>query len=122
MIAGSERMFKLETLNLDHVHRTDSNRQKLIHKAKMKSLRISVVIICAFMICWTPYYVMMIIFIFMNPDKRVRINYLKLIDKVSFSHNLPGTFRETFGYETLEISYISGYLFRGQFTQTFIHS
>lgn len=49
---------------------TQTNRQRLIHKAKMKSLRISVVIIIAFLICWTPYYVMMIIFLFWNPDKR----------------------------------------------------
>lgn len=48
-----------------------TNRQRLIHKAKMKSLRISVVIIAAFLICWTPYNVMMIIFTFLNPDKRV---------------------------------------------------
>lgn len=48
-----------------------TNRQRLIHKAKMKSLRISVVIIVAFLICWTPYNVMMIIFTFLNPDKRV---------------------------------------------------
>lgn len=48
---GSERMFKLETghttttNHFDHMRRSDSNRQKLIHKAKMKSLRISVVIV-----------------------------------------------------------------------------
>lgn len=39
----------------------------------MKSLRISVVIIIAFLICWTPYYVMMIIFLFWNPDKKVKL-------------------------------------------------
>lgn len=49
---GSERMFKLETghttaSHFDHIRRSDSNRQKLIHKAKMKSLRISVVIVVA---------------------------------------------------------------------------
>lgn len=44
-------MFKLETghttttNHFDHMRRSDSNRQKLIHKAKMKSLRISVVIV-----------------------------------------------------------------------------
>jgi len=52
---------------------TQTNRQRLIHKAKMKSLRISVVIIIAFLICWTPYYVMMIMFMFLNPDKRVSL-------------------------------------------------
>ena len=50
---------------------SQTNRQRLIHKAKMKSLRISVVIIFAFLICWTPYNVMMLIFMFWNPDKRV---------------------------------------------------
>uniref|UniRef100_A0A1A9ZG33 G-protein coupled receptors family 1 profile domain-containing protein n=1 Tax=Glossina pallidipes TaxID=7398 RepID=A0A1A9ZG33_GLOPL len=48
-----------------------SNRQRLIHKAKMKSFRISVVIIIAFLVCWTPYYVMMVIFMFWNPDERL---------------------------------------------------
>lgn len=37
----------------------------------MKSLRISVVIVAAFIICWAPYYVMMLIFMFLEPDKRV---------------------------------------------------
>jgi hypothetical protein len=69
---GSERVFKLEaTIHSDHMRRSDSNRQKLIHKAKMKSLRISVVIVAAFIICWTPYYAMMLIFMFTNPDERL---------------------------------------------------
>lgn len=52
---GSERVFKVEsTVQPDQIRRSDSNRQKLIHKAKMKSLRISVVIVAAFIICWTP--------------------------------------------------------------------
>ncbi|KAL7034533.1 hypothetical protein ACKWTF_008001 [Chironomus riparius] len=69
---GSERVFKLEaTIHTDHIRRSDSNRQKLIHKAKMKSLRISVVIVAVFIICWTPYYAMMLIFMFMNPDERL---------------------------------------------------
>lgn len=68
---GSERIFRLEAPVEKCYRRTDSNRQRLIHKAKMKSLRISVVIVFAFIICWTPYYVMMIIFMFLNPDKRV---------------------------------------------------
>lgn len=70
-MTGSERIFRLDTPVDKYYRRTDSNRQKLIHKAKMKSLRISVVIVAAFIICWTPYYVMMIIFMFLNPDKRV---------------------------------------------------
>lgn len=71
--AGSEKMFqgsKLANYSTTKQLPTQTNRQRLIHKAKMKSLRISVVIIIAFLICWTPYYVMMIIFLFWNPDKR----------------------------------------------------
>lgn len=87
----SERLFKLDATNYnDQIKRSDSNRQKLIHKAKMKSLRISVVIVAAFIICWTPYYAMvceticyfrrcsfvfghaqMLIFMFTNPDERL---------------------------------------------------
>ncbi|XP_064461440.1 gonadotropin-releasing hormone receptor-like isoform X2 [Ornithodoros turicata] len=46
-------------------------RRKLLHKAKMKSLMITVVIVLAFIICWTPYYCMMIIFIFLDPDDQL---------------------------------------------------
>ena len=42
-----------------------------MHRAKAKSLRISIVIITAFIICWTPYYTMMIIFMFLDPDKHL---------------------------------------------------
>jgi len=45
-----------------------------MHRAKNKSLRISVVIVMAFLIWWTPYYTMMIIFLFLNPDKHVSIS------------------------------------------------
>lgn len=72
-LTGSEKMFqgsKLANYSTTKQLPTQTNRQRLIHKAKMKSLRISVVIIIAFLICWTPYYVMMIIFLFWNPDKR----------------------------------------------------
>ncbi|KAM8708846.1 hypothetical protein ACLKA7_015763 [Drosophila subpalustris] len=73
-ISNSEKMFqgsKLANYSTTKQLPTQTNRQRLIHKAKMKSLRISVVIIIAFLICWTPYYVMMIIFMFWNPDKRL---------------------------------------------------
>lgn len=72
MNTDSERVFKVDsTIHSDQMRRSDSNRQKLIHKAKMKSLRISVVIVAAFIICWTPYYAMMLIFMFTNPDERL---------------------------------------------------
>ncbi|XP_034481985.1 gonadotropin-releasing hormone receptor [Drosophila innubila] len=73
-ISSSEKMFqgsKLANYSTTKQLPQQTNRQRLIHKAKMKSLRISVVIIIAFLICWTPYYVMMIIFMFWNPDKRL---------------------------------------------------
>lgn len=64
-------MFQMNAISSDPSHRVLNNRQKLIHRAKMKSLRISVAIVAAFIICWTPYYVSMLMFMFMNPDKRV---------------------------------------------------
>uniref|UniRef100_A0A1B0GGS5 G-protein coupled receptors family 1 profile domain-containing protein n=2 Tax=Lutzomyia longipalpis TaxID=7200 RepID=A0A1B0GGS5_LUTLO len=45
-------------------------RQKMLHRAKMKSFRMSVLIVLAFLICWTPYYAMMLIFIFLDPDEK----------------------------------------------------
>lgn len=66
-------MFQMNAISSDPSHRVLNNRQKLIHRAKMKSLRISVAIVAAFIICWTPYYASMLIFMFMNPDKRVLI-------------------------------------------------
>uniref|UniRef100_A0A1I8Q7Y5 G-protein coupled receptors family 1 profile domain-containing protein n=1 Tax=Stomoxys calcitrans TaxID=35570 RepID=A0A1I8Q7Y5_STOCA len=70
-ISSSEKMFQGSKLAAYTNKPTgQTNRQRLIHKAKMKSLRISVVIIIAFLICWTPYNVMMLIFMFWNPDKR----------------------------------------------------
>ncbi|XP_043257553.1 gonadotropin-releasing hormone receptor isoform X1 [Colletes gigas] len=71
-ISRSERMFKLELSNKNVCRMNgDLNRRKLMHRAKMKSLRISVVIVAAFILWWTPYYAMMIILMFLHPDKRV---------------------------------------------------
>ncbi|XP_035783037.1 gonadotropin-releasing hormone receptor-like [Anopheles albimanus] len=69
-ISSSEKIFRIDTSAVDrttYYRRSDTNRQRLIHKAKMKSLRISVVIVVAFIVCWTPYYIMMLIFMFLNP-------------------------------------------------------
>ncbi|KAH9378304.1 hypothetical protein HPB48_007228 [Haemaphysalis longicornis] len=49
----------------------DDARRRLLHRAKMKSLMITVVIVAAFIVCWTPYYCMMIIFIFLEPDDQL---------------------------------------------------
>ncbi|KAJ9586747.1 hypothetical protein L9F63_019685, partial [Diploptera punctata] len=48
---------------------SEINCRRTTPRAKMKSLRISVVFVMAFIICWTPYYIMMIIFVFLNPDE-----------------------------------------------------
>ncbi|XP_035897734.1 gonadotropin-releasing hormone receptor isoform X1 [Anopheles stephensi] len=72
-ISSSEKIFRIDTSAVDrttYYRRSDTNRQRLIHKAKMKSLRISVVIVVAFVVCWTPYYIMMLIFMFLNPTER----------------------------------------------------
>lgn len=68
-IARSEKVFKPEVRRQEKYFTPDMNRRRLIDRAKMKSLRMSVVIVAAFLIWWTPYYVMMIIFTFLNPDK-----------------------------------------------------
>lgn len=71
LILASEKIFHLNTATDDHDCRVLSNRQKLIHRAKMKSLRISVAIIVAFIVCWTPYYVSMMIYMFLDESERV---------------------------------------------------
>ena len=37
--------------------------------------RISIIIVTAFVICWAPYYFMMITFIFLNPDDKVKVKF-----------------------------------------------
>ncbi|XP_053611426.1 gonadotropin-releasing hormone receptor [Plodia interpunctella] len=68
-IAKSEKVFKPEVIRHEKYLTPDMNRRRLIDRAKMKSLRMSVVIVAAFIIWWTPYYIMMIIFNFLDPDK-----------------------------------------------------
>lgn len=69
----SEKVFKPEVRKQEKCFTPDMNRRRLIDRAKMKSLRMSVVIVAAFLVWWTPYYIMMIIFTFLNPDKDVSI-------------------------------------------------
>lgn len=69
-IPDSEKIFQANE-STNEQDRKLNNRQRLIHRAKMKSLRLSVAIVAAFLVCWTPYYVSMLIFMFMNPDERV---------------------------------------------------
>ncbi|XP_045450335.1 gonadotropin-releasing hormone receptor-like [Melitaea cinxia] len=68
-IARSKKVFQPEVTRQDKFLAADLNRRRLIDRAKMKSLRMSIVIVAAFVIWWTPYYVMMIIFTFLDPDK-----------------------------------------------------
>ncbi|XP_066581128.1 gonadotropin-releasing hormone receptor isoform X1 [Prorops nasuta] len=72
-LARNEKIFKAEVMNDDslHLENIEANRRKLMHRAKNKSLRISIVIVAAFILWWTPYYTMMIIFMFLNPDRHV---------------------------------------------------
>ena len=72
VIVGSERIFKLKLTNnnIRHVN-GNINRRKLMHRAKAKSLKISIIIVVAFILWWTPYYTMMIIFMFLNPSEQV---------------------------------------------------
>ncbi|XP_043277664.1 gonadotropin-releasing hormone receptor [Venturia canescens] len=71
-IAQSEKAFKSELANNNNSQLSgDVNRRRLINRAKTKSLRLSIVIVAAFVIWWTPYYTMMIIFMFLNPDEHL---------------------------------------------------
>lgn len=69
---GSEKMFRAEVASGNSLP-SDVNRRRLMHRAKTKSMRISVVIVVAFIICWTPYYFMMIVFMFWEPGEKVGI-------------------------------------------------
>ncbi|XP_053638707.1 gonadotropin-releasing hormone receptor [Cherax quadricarinatus] len=66
----SEKVFRNERTTLGNTC-PEFNRRRLLRKAKMRALRISVVIVLAFVICWTPYYMMMIIFMFTQVEENV---------------------------------------------------
>jgi gonadotropin-releasing hormone receptor len=71
-VSGSERLFKAEIDTSSHVGSVracaapDLNRRRLMQRAKMKSLRISVVILVACSIWWAPYYVSMMYYMFIS--------------------------------------------------------
>ncbi|KAG8189606.1 hypothetical protein JTE90_018962 [Oedothorax gibbosus] len=46
-------------------------RCKILRKAKVKSLWITVVIVSTFIVCWTPYYVSMVVSVFLDTDDQV---------------------------------------------------
>ncbi|XP_047494958.1 uncharacterized protein LOC125043048 [Penaeus chinensis] len=66
----SERIFRNERTTLGNTC-PEFNRRRLLRKAKMRALRISVVIVLAFVICWTPYYISMVIYIFTDPTEHL---------------------------------------------------
>ncbi|XP_049766147.1 gonadotropin-releasing hormone receptor-like [Schistocerca cancellata] len=77
-ISRSERAFRLEAergskggVGGGGGDAAGDNRRRLIRRAKATSVRISLLIVAAFVVCWTPYYTMMIIFLFLNPDKHL---------------------------------------------------
>lgn len=85
-ISKSDKIFQNE--NTNSVRKYDVNRRRLIHKAKIKSFRISLVIVVTFIIWWTPYYTMMIIFMFLNPDKHLSEELQKGIFFFGMSNSL----------------------------------
>lgn len=66
----SEKVFKSERTTLGNTC-PEFNRRRLMRKAKMKALKISVIIVLAFVICWTPYYTLMIISMFVGVDENI---------------------------------------------------
>ncbi|XP_063991139.1 gonadotropin-releasing hormone receptor isoform X2 [Diachasmimorpha longicaudata] len=88
-IARSQKTFKgVVHNNATNQLTGDVNRERLMHRAKSKSLRISIVIVAAFVIWWTPYYCMMIIFIFLNPDQTLSAELPKGIFFFGMSNSL----------------------------------
>lgn len=66
----SEKVFKCERTTLGNTC-PEFHRRRLLRKAKMKALKISVIIVLAFIVCWTPYYTLMIISMIFNADNIV---------------------------------------------------
>ncbi|XP_054736093.1 gonadotropin-releasing hormone receptor [Anastrepha obliqua] len=88
-ISSSEKMFLGPKLVANStINSMQTNRQRIIHKAKMKSLRISFVIIIAFLICWTPYYIVMVTLMFLNPDKKLSEGLVSAIFVFGMSNSL----------------------------------
>ncbi|CAB0000776.1 unnamed protein product [Nesidiocoris tenuis] len=89
-ISQSDNMFRSESVvdGPNGRNKIDYNRRRLIHRAKIKSFRISLVIVAAFIVWWTPYYTMMIIFMFLNPDKQLSEELQKGIFFFGMSNSL----------------------------------
>ncbi|XP_033330906.1 corazonin receptor [Megalopta genalis] len=88
-ISQNAKIFKLKSTNNNIYHMNgDINRRKLMHRAKAKSLKLSIVIVAAFIIWWTPYYAMMIILMFLNPNKHLSEELLSGIFFFGMSNSL----------------------------------
>ncbi|VVC91965.1 unnamed protein product, partial [Leptidea sinapis] len=87
-IAKSEKVFQPETIRQEKYVTPDLNRRRLIDRAKMKSLRMSIVIVVTFIVWWTPYYIMMLIFTFVNPTKSVVDDWMSAIFFFGMSNSL----------------------------------
>nr|AVA26879.1 corazonin receptor [Carcinus maenas] len=83
----SEKVFRSERTTLGNTC-PEFNRRRLLRKAKMRALRISVVIVLAFVICWTPYYMMMIIFLFTTVEDNVAAELQSAIFFFGMSNSL----------------------------------
>ncbi|XP_013140401.1 PREDICTED: gonadotropin-releasing hormone receptor [Papilio polytes] len=86
-IEGSKRIFEIGCKRQD-ITTLDINRTRLIDRAKIKSLKMSIIIVAAFVIWWTPYYIMMILFTFWNPEKILGENLLSGIFFFGMSNSL----------------------------------
>ena len=82
-----------------HFASSPDPRRDIFQKAKMKSLRISVIIVLAFIICWTPYYFMMITFIFLKPDEQLGENMQSAIFFFGMSNSLVNKISRKWSFE-----------------------
>lgn len=93
-VADSDKTFQQEAAE-NSIRKYDINRRRLIHRAKVKSFRISVVIVAAFIVWWTPYYSMMIIFMFLNPDKHVSMQYFERLGSFRYPETFASDYQNT---------------------------
>ena len=64
-----------ESANTDMLSRGPM-RGQLFRKAEVKSLRMTALIVAAFIVCWTPYYVVFIIFTFFDSSQLDQKHYI----------------------------------------------
>ncbi|CAG0921391.1 unnamed protein product [Notodromas monacha] len=64
--AGAPRLLS----NDDHSLAT-LRRYKILKRAKVVSLKMTMLVVLGFLVCWTPYYIVMMVFIFWKPSDEV---------------------------------------------------